>query len=108
MNDKLRDANITGFPSGVGENVDEFADWYCKHVERVRDIAERNSIALVEVDIEDSTIAKRMSDMFDIDESCWGHTNANPIANPDLDLSKVQVAQKFVQIAKKEKSNDGW
>ena len=45
--------------------------------------------------------------MFEIDESCWGHTNANPIANPDLDLSKVQVAQKFVQIAKeKNKPND--
>ena len=106
MNDKMRDANISGFPSGVGQNVDEFADWYCKHVERVRDIAARNSLSLVEVDIEDSTIAKRMSDMFGIDESCWGHTNANPIANPDLDLSTVQIAPKFVQISKEEKKSN--
>jgi hypothetical protein len=104
MTDKLRDANITGFPSGVGKTVDEFADWYCKHVERVRDIVARNpSLTLVEVDIEDSTIAKRMSEMFEIDESCWGHSNANPIANPDLNLTEVQVARKFVEISKEAK-----
>ncbi|KAK1736193.1 putative sulfotransferase domain-containing protein [Skeletonema marinoi] len=106
MNDKLKQHNITGFPSGVGNNVDEFADWYCNHVDRVRDIAASNpSLTLVEVDIEDSTIAKRMSDMFDIDESCWGHTNVNPIANPDLDLSEVQVSQKYNQIVNKKASD---
>jgi len=100
MNDKLKKHNITGFPSGVGENVDEFADWFCNHVERVRDIVARSpSLTLVEVDIEDPTIAKRMSKMFDIDENCWGHTNANPMSNPDMDLSEVQVAKKFIEIA---------
>eukprot|EP00573_Skeletonema_grethae_P011844 CAMPEP_0201702176 /NCGR_PEP_ID=MMETSP0578-20130828/35407_1 /ASSEMBLY_ACC=CAM_ASM_000663 /TAXON_ID=267565 /ORGANISM="Skeletonema grethea, Strain CCMP 1804" /LENGTH=337 /DNA_ID=CAMNT_0048189657 /DNA_START=213 /DNA_END=1222 /DNA_ORIENTATION=+ len=93
MNDRLKKQNITGFPSGVGENVDEFAEWFCNHVERVRGIVARSpSLTLVEVDIEDSTTAKRMSDMFDIDESCWGHTNANPMSNPGMDLSEVQVA----------------
>ena len=99
MVDKLRKENITGFPSGVGENIDEFGDWYCKHVERVRDIVARNpSIALVEVDIEDPSIAKRMSKIFEIDESCWGHSNVNPISNPDLDLSGVQLSRKFVEV----------
>lgn len=102
MNRKIRDANITGLPSGVGNYEGEFADWFCKHVERVRDIVARNpSLTLVEVDIEDSTIAERMSDTFEIDESCWGHTNVNPMAHPDLDLSDVQVAKKFFEIAKK-------
>ena len=96
FNEKLRKANITGFPSGVGKNVDEFSDWYCKHVERVRAIVDQNpSMTLVEVDIEDPTIAKRMSDIFDIDETCWGRSNVNPIANPDLDLSGVQIAKAF-------------
>lgn len=106
MNDKMKKENITGFPSGVGKNVDEFADWFCNHVERVRGIVARSpTLTLVEVDIEDSTIAKRMSDMFDIDESCWGHTNANPMSNPDMDLSEVQVAKKFTEIHNK-KSHD--
>ncbi len=105
MNDKMMKMNITGFPSGVGKNVDEFADWFCKHVERVRDIVARTpSLTLVEVDIEDSTIAKRMSDIFEIDESCWGHSNVNPLANPDVDLSEVQLAPKFVELSNKKEA----
>lgn len=106
MNDKLKKEDINGFPSGVGKNIDEFADWFCNHVERVRGIvANSPKLQLVEVDIEDSTIAKRMSDMFDIDESCWGHTNVNPMSNPGMDLSEVKVSKKYKEFANK-KSHD--
>lgn len=103
LNDKLRENNITGFPTGVGKNVSEFSDWFCNHVQRVRRVVNDNpSLTLVEVDIEDSNIAKRMSDMFEIDESCWGHANVNPIANPDLNITEgVEVAKKFTMLKKK-------
>lgn len=103
LNDKLRENNITGFPTGVGENVSEFSDWFCNHVQRVRRVVNDNpSLTLVEVDIEDANIAKRMSDMFEIGESCWGHANVNPIANPDLNITEgVEVAKKFKMLKNK-------
>ncbi len=103
LNDKLRENNITGFPTGVGKNVSEFSEWFCNHVQRVRRVVNDNpSLTLVEVDIEDANIAKRMSDMFEIDKNCWGHANVNPIANPDLNITEgVEVAKKFTMLKKK-------
>ena len=84
MSDGLRKANITGFPTGMGKNQEEFSSWFCNHVTRVRQlIANHPSQTLVEIDIEDSTIGQHMSDIFDVHESCWGHANANPKLNPD-------------------------
>ena len=85
MNQRFRKLNITGLPAGEGRNIEELSDWYCNHVQRVRDIVARNpSHTLVEVDIEDPTIGQRMSDMFGIRKSCWGHSNVNAKIHPEM------------------------
>jgi hypothetical protein len=43
MDTRLKKLNITGSPSNEGEsNPKEFSDWFCKHVERVRDLVAKN------------------------------------------------------------------
>jgi hypothetical protein len=39
---------------------------------------------LVEVDIDDPNIGSRMSDVFDIDEECWGQVNVNAKLHPGV------------------------
>lgn len=83
--------NITGSPSNEGvSHQQEFDDWYCRHVQRVRRaVARHPSHALVELDIEHAELGKHMEDMFGIDQSCWGHRNVNAHIHPELNHSKV-------------------
>ena len=78
MSDGLRKADIKGFPSGKGKNQEEFEQWFCTHVQMVRDIVAKNpSQTLVEINLEDPDISSRLSDIFDVDDECWGHQNIN-------------------------------
>ena len=89
MSDGLRLANITGFPSGMGNSLEEFSDWYCRHVQRVRNLVAKNpSQTLVEIDIEDPTVNSYMADIFDVDASCWGHQNVNAKLHPEHDANQ--------------------
>ena len=81
----MRNINITGLPAGKGRNVQEMSDWFCWHVQRVRDlIAKSPSHTLVEVDIEDPGTSQRMQDLFAIHKDCWGHANVNVALHPEL------------------------
>jgi hypothetical protein len=55
--------------------LQNFTDFFCNHVKRVREIVPPDR--LVEVDIEDPSAGHLLSDIFDIDESCWKMTNVN-------------------------------
>ncbi|KAL3774199.1 hypothetical protein HJC23_013376 [Cyclotella cryptica] len=79
MSNRMKRANITGLPSGVGNNVNEFSQWFCSHVNNVRDFVKRHpSHALIEIDIEDRNVGERLGKFFGIRDACWGHANKNP------------------------------
>jgi len=63
------------------------------------------SHTLVEVDIEDSGIGQCMEDIFGIDNSCWDHTNVNPIIHPELNTSNVEVNKRLKRETKKKGKN---
>jgi len=107
MNTRLKNLDIAGFPIGMGKNEEEFTDWFCNHVLRVRKMVENSQHHLIEVDIEDPTIAKRMSKMFAIEEGCWGHANVNQNIHPDLNTSEVSFSKKHAKMLTKiEDSNE--
>lgn len=62
-------------PGLEGGSLHNFTNFFCSHVKRVR--ATVPSHRLVEVDIENPNAGQLLSDMFDIDESCWKKTNVN-------------------------------
>ena len=96
MDDRLKMLNITGLPSGNGRNVEEFSDWYCKHVQRVRAIVAQNpSHSLVEIDIEDPATGQRLEDIFGIDKGCWGQENVNTNIHPEVNHSEVVMSRYF-------------
>ena len=83
MVERIQRSTITGGPSK--SDPETFNEWYCKHVQRVRDLIAKNpSHTLVEIDIEDLDTAQRMEDIFGIRQSCWGHKNANALIHPEL------------------------
>ncbi|KAL7476128.1 hypothetical protein ACHAW6_002007 [Cyclotella cf. meneghiniana] len=86
MDEDLMLADIPGFRSGNGRTVHEFSEWFCKHVTRVRDMVSRfPSHSLVEIDLEDNVSTRqRMSDIFDVDATCWGRANVNLELHPEL------------------------
>lgn len=102
MDERLRKLNITGFPAGRGKNEEEFTEWYCNHVLRVRELVENSDHHLIEVDIEDSTIGQRMSQMFGISEGCWGHANVNANLHPDVNTSEVTLSKGQAKAMKNE------
>jgi len=77
----IKMSNITGSPTmETPPNVQEFSEWFCHHVERVRNvIAQYPDATLVEVDIEDPETPQRMHEIFGFKEKCWGHKNANAV-----------------------------
>jgi len=83
----------------------DFADWYCWHVNRVRDVISKSpSSTLVEVDIEDPTTSVRMEDIFNIPRSCWGQANVNTLIHKDLNMSEIITTAKALTSSKKKKS----
>lgn len=109
MDERLRKLNLTGFPSGMGRNEEEFTQWYCNHVLRVRELVDNSDHHLIEVDIEDTTIARRMSEMFNISEGCWGHANVNLNIHPDVNMSEVSASKRLANKlkTKHETNEDG-
>jgi hypothetical protein len=107
MNDRLKKLDITGFPAGKGKNEEEYTEWFCNHVERVRKLVENSNHHLIEVDIEDDTNGKRMGEMFDIDEGCWGHSNMNLNLHPDANTSEVRVSKRQAKMLKQQQNDDG-
>lgn len=107
MDERFKKLNITGSPSSESKsNPKEFSDWYCNHVQRVRDaVANNPSHTLVEVDIEDPDIGQRMEDIFGIKKSCWGHANANAIIHPELKNSSEVDFSKAFSVGKKSNNN---
>lgn len=106
MKDRLQKFEITGFPSGKGKNEEEFTEWFCNHVLRVREMVDASDHHhLIEVDIEDDTIARRMSGMFNVSAGCWGHSNTNLILHPDVNMSEVTVGKRQKQLLKKMRSD---
>ena len=97
MSDRIMTHNITGSPTVEGGgSPEQFYEWYCKHVQRVRNVIRHSSNTLVEVDIEDLNTAQRMEDIFGIEKSCWGHTNANALIHPDLNAD-VKMSKFFTK-----------
>ena len=79
--------NITGLPAGKGSNAEEFSQFFCNHVKRVRQFVEQHpSHSLVEVDIECDTSGSFMENVFGIGKQCWGRSNANLHLHPELKL----------------------
>ena len=82
----------------------DFANWYCWHVNRVRDVISKSpSSTLVEVDIEDPTTSVRMEDIFNIPRSCWGQANVNTLIHKDLNMSEIITTAKALTSSKKKK-----
>ena len=107
QSDRLKKFEITGFPSGKGKNEEEFTEWFCNHVLRVRELVDTSDHHhLIEVDIEDDTIAGRMSDIFNISAGCWGHSNMNLLLNPDANVSEVSINKRQMQLLKKRQEKE--
>lgn len=62
-----------------GGNLTDYSIWFCNHVTRVREMLKSfPGATLVEIDIEDNVgTASYMSELFDLDEKCWGRANVN-------------------------------
>ncbi|KAL3793881.1 hypothetical protein HJC23_002128 [Cyclotella cryptica] len=74
-----------------GGTLQDYSAWFCNHVTRVRDMVSRYPFAtLVEIDIEDATTAGYMSDLFDVDERCWGRANVNFDLHEELNAESIQ------------------
>jgi len=106
MHTRFRKFNITGLLEvGRGRNVTDFANWYCWHVNRVRDVISKSPLStLVEVDIEDPTTNVRMEDIFNIPRSCWGQANVNTLIHKDLNMSEITAAKMLTPSKKKLKN----
>lgn len=78
MRKRFEVANITGLPQGVGRNVSEFSQFYCEYVKRVRkEVAKYpGRHKLIEIDIEDPSVGWQMEDLFGVNRTCWGISNA--------------------------------
>jgi hypothetical protein len=72
-----------------GKNVEEFSEWWCWHVNRVRSTIKRYNGTLVEVDIGDSNAGQHMGEMFGINPSCWGRANVNTQIHQDLNQTVI-------------------
>lgn len=94
MDEHLMMADIQGFPAGVGRNIDEFSQWFCNHVTRVRDVINKFQATQVEIDLEDDAKTRQlMSDIFDVDADCWSRSNANLELHPELGSSSTAEGQ---------------
>ncbi|KAL7479981.1 hypothetical protein ACHAW6_005696 [Cyclotella cf. meneghiniana] len=107
MDERLQNLDITGFPKGRGKNEEEFTEWFCNHVLRVRELVQNSDHHLVEVDIEDENTAKYMGELFGISEGCWGHANVNLNIHPDVDTTEVQVSKRQVKMLKGRQDDNG-
>ena len=88
----LMQSNIQGLPSGIGRDVQEFSEWFCSHVTRVRDTIARSSThnTLVEIDLDDTVKTRQqMSDIFSVDANCWGRANVNLDIHTNLDGENI-------------------
>ena len=80
LSDRLKMLDIKGLPKGKGKDVYELSNWYCKHVQRVRDLVTKYPThTLVEVDIQDPDIGQWLESIFGIKKRCWGQVNANSL-----------------------------
>jgi hypothetical protein len=85
---RMMNANLTiGDTTLGGGSQQEFADFFCEHVQRVRELVP--SKRLVEIDMEDAAIGARMSDIFDVDEESWEKTNVNGKIHPEADKNET-------------------
>ena len=82
---RLKDQITRSDESLKNGTLQDFSNFFCEHVRRVRDIVPPDR--LVEIDIEDPTTSSRMSDIFDLDEDCWGRTNVNTRLHPDMNTT---------------------
>ena len=61
--------------------------FYCEQVERVRKfVLQHPSHKLVEIMVGDPDIGDYLSDLFDVDQSCWGAHNVNPKSETHKEL----------------------
>jgi hypothetical protein len=88
LHSRMMKLNLTiGDTTLGGGSQQEFASFFCEHVQRVRELVPANR--LVEIDIEDTTIGARMSDIFDVDEESWERTNVNGKIHPEADKNET-------------------
>lgn len=74
----IESRNITGLPPGKGKNEEEFSEWFCSHVQRVRSfVATHPSHSLVELNMADLDAGRQLEHAFGVSEKCWGHVNKN-------------------------------
>ena len=92
LNEQMKNANISGFPSGKGKDEDEFAEWFCNHVQNIRDfVIKYPSHALVDYDISDPNVSEILGSAFGIKSECWGQANANPDIAEKEDEDKSEL-----------------
>lgn len=79
----IAEEDLPGLPPGVGHTEQELVEWWCWHVENVREFVRIHpSHALVEVDIEDPLAGSMMGTLFGAQPSCWGHASGNQLKEP--------------------------
>ena len=99
LKERIVVTNSTG-GKHLGEGrLQDFTNFFCKHVRRVREIVPANR--LVEIDIDDPTTGSRMSEIFKIDERLWGRANVNTRLHPDAVKKKKKRKKKAVWTRKK-------
>lgn len=65
-------------PGLNGKTPQDFAEWWCRHVEFVRSFVKANpNHKLIEVEIEAEDAGEYMARHFGVDATCWEHTNKN-------------------------------
>ncbi|KAL7536745.1 hypothetical protein ACHAXR_009984 [Thalassiosira sp. AJA248-18] len=68
--------NITGLPPGKGENETELKEWFCNHVEYIRQFVRKHSShALVEINITHPNVGEQLETVFGVSKKCWGQEN---------------------------------
>jgi len=71
-------SNITGLPTGVGNDKNDLREFYNGHYKNVRQfVRDHPEHTLVEVDVESNDAGTVMMEAFGISSSCWGHANSN-------------------------------
>jgi len=77
---RLKNANITGLPSGKGGNEVEMSSFFCNHVKNIRTFVQRHPThTLIELDITSNSTGEQLESLIGINRHCWGASNTNPL-----------------------------
>jgi hypothetical protein len=79
FSERITHASITGLPPGKGSNQREMSEFFCHHVNHIRNfVSSHPSHVLIELDIASPHVGVQLESIFGINRSCWGEANKNP------------------------------